>query len=160
MNVNRQRLLLPIFVIALISVSVISIAEYNYLNAKLSEAQSGIHISGTIKIYEGDKLVRYIPDAIQNLGGEDTILCEIFNNTNECNNATTYYGSDTNQIGTTCQYWKGSVPTLTKGFYSNSMCNPTPISTFILFLCPFVILYFGCIFFSISLADVDSLLYI
>lgn len=125
----KRQLPLPIFATILAALLIFSIGEYVYLNTELKNAQSGIHISGTIKIYEGNTLVRDIPDAIQNLGGEDTILCQIFNNTNECNNATTYYGSATNQIGTACQYWKGSVaPTLTNGFYSNSLCNPTAIA--------------------------------
>lgn len=126
--INRQRLL-PFFIIALISLTVISAYEYDYYNTKLSQVQNGIHITGTIKIYQGNKLIRNIPDAIQNSGGEDTILCQIFNNTNECANATAYYGSSTNQIGTACQYWKGtSSPTLTNGFYSNAVCSPTAVA--------------------------------
>ena len=126
---SNQHRFLPIFIIALISISLISAYEYDYLNTKLQNEQSGIHITGTIKIYQGDKLIRSIPDAIQNSGGEDTMLCQIFNNTNECANATAYYGSATNQIGTACQYWKGvAAPSLTNGFYDVSLCTPTGIA--------------------------------
>lgn len=123
-----RQLLVPIFIIALLSLTLVSAYEYDYLNNKLSQAQSGIHITGSIKIYQGDKLVRNIPDAIQNSGGENTFLCQIFNNTNMCNAATTYWGSATNQIGTACQYWAGATPTLTTGFYDNSLCTPTAIA--------------------------------
>lgn len=105
-----------------------NVAYDYYLTNQLNQANSGIHITGNIKIYQGNTLIRTIPDAIQNTGGQDTFLCQIFNNTNECANATAYYGSSTNQIGTACQYWKGGVPTLTNGFYDNSLCTPTAIA--------------------------------
>lgn len=124
----KRQLPLPIFVIALVIMLVIASTEYVYLNDKVNQADSGIHITGSIKIYQGNTLVRDIPDAIQNIGGEDAINCYIFNST-QCSNVTNEYGSSTNQIGTACQYWKGSSsPTLTNGFYSNSICNFTSIA--------------------------------
>jgi hypothetical protein len=124
----KRRLPLPIFVIALVIMLVIASTEYVYLNDKVNQAQSGIHITGNIKIIQNGLIVRNIQDAIQSEGGVDVIMCKVWNYTEACSNPNLNYGSSTNQLGAACQYWKGDVtPSLTNGFQGESLCNMNAI---------------------------------
>ena len=97
----KRQLPLPIFVIALVIMLVIASTEYVYLNDKVNQADSGIHITGNIKIIQNGLIVRNIPDAIQSEGGVDVIMCKVWNYTEACSNPNTNYGSSTNQYTNT-----------------------------------------------------------
>jgi len=104
MNPNRLSVSFPIFALVLSLMLCLSFGEYLYLN------HSNNNITGMtdrIMIYQNGVLVARGTDAIQFTGGIDSMLCQLFNLSFGCTQASNYWEQVYPlQIGSACQYWK------------------------------------------------------